>query len=162
MIPRYSMIPSYSMTPGIRWSIRSMDFDNRKVYGDTSITDGLVLLSSGCSSNHKSLRGITYPSTPVPLFAHIKQYRHITIIPLRLLWATVELNQKANFQNIYKQAIYLALAFQTISKISLNFSFSPQIAWGDISLNLKLTRVISVIFSLYWETFKFPLRCRRA
>ena len=29
-------------SPAIRWSIGSMDFDNRKVYGDTSITDGLV------------------------------------------------------------------------------------------------------------------------
>ena len=38
----YSMIPRYSMIPAVRWSIRSMDFDNRKVYGNTSITDGLV------------------------------------------------------------------------------------------------------------------------
>ena len=56
MIPNYSMIPAAAIrwspgirwspairwSPGIRWSIRSMDFDNRKVYGDTSITDGLV------------------------------------------------------------------------------------------------------------------------
>ena len=52
----YSMIPSIRWTQAIRWSlairwssaiqwsIRSMDFDNRKVYGDTSITDGLVFL----------------------------------------------------------------------------------------------------------------------
>ena len=58
IIPRYSMIPAAAIrwSPGIRWSpaiqwspaiwwsIRSMDFDNRKVYGDTSITDGLVFL----------------------------------------------------------------------------------------------------------------------
>ena len=50
MIPNYSMIPAAAIrwspvirwSPAIRWSIRSMDFDNRKVYGDTSITDGLV------------------------------------------------------------------------------------------------------------------------
>ena len=62
MIPNYSMIPAAAMrwspgiqwspgirwspairwSPVIRWSIRSMDFDNRKIYGDTSITDGLV------------------------------------------------------------------------------------------------------------------------
>ena len=56
MIPNYSMIPAAAIpwSPGIRWStairwspaiwwsIRSMDFDNRKVYVDTSITDGLV------------------------------------------------------------------------------------------------------------------------
>ena len=30
------------MIQAIRWSIGSMDFDNPKVYGDTSITDGLV------------------------------------------------------------------------------------------------------------------------
>ena len=56
MIPNYLMIPAAAIrwSPGIRWSpairwspdfrwsIRSMDFDNRKVYGDTSITDGLV------------------------------------------------------------------------------------------------------------------------
>ena len=59
MIPNYSMIPAAAIrwspgirwspairwSPGIRWSIRSMDFDNRKVYGDTSITDGLVYLA---------------------------------------------------------------------------------------------------------------------
>ena len=43
MIPNYSMIPAIWWSPAIRWSIRSMDFDNRKVYGDTSITDGLVI-----------------------------------------------------------------------------------------------------------------------
>ena len=50
MIPNYSMIPAAAIrwfpgirwSPAIRWSIRSMDFDNRKVCGDTSITDGLV------------------------------------------------------------------------------------------------------------------------
>ena len=34
--------PSYWMIPAIWWSIGSMDFDNSKVYGDTSITDGLM------------------------------------------------------------------------------------------------------------------------
>ena len=56
MIPNYSMIPAAAIrwspgnrwspgirwSPAIRWSIRSMYFDNRKVYSDTSITDGLV------------------------------------------------------------------------------------------------------------------------
>ena len=48
--PNYSMIPAAAIrwspgirwSPDIRWSIRSMDFVNRKVFGDTSITDGLV------------------------------------------------------------------------------------------------------------------------
>ena len=62
MVQRNPMIPNYSMTPAIRWfpgfqwspgirwspairwSIRSMDFDNSKVYGDTFISDGLVFL----------------------------------------------------------------------------------------------------------------------
>ena len=46
MIPNYSMIPAAAIrwSPATWWSIRSMDFDNRKVYGDTSITDGLVLV----------------------------------------------------------------------------------------------------------------------
>ena len=50
MIPNYSMIPAIQWSPtiwwspAIRWSIRSMDFDKSKVYGDTYITDGLVLL----------------------------------------------------------------------------------------------------------------------
>ena len=43
MIPNYSMIPAIRWSPVIRWSIGSMDFDNPKVYGDTSISDGLVL-----------------------------------------------------------------------------------------------------------------------
>ena len=62
MNPNYSMIPAAAIrwspgirwspairwspgiqwSPAIRWSIRSMDFNNWKVYGDTSITDGLV------------------------------------------------------------------------------------------------------------------------
>ena len=46
MIPNYLMIPAAAIrwSPVFWWSIRSMDFDNRKVYGDTSITDGLVFL----------------------------------------------------------------------------------------------------------------------
>ena len=55
---RNSMILNYSMIPAIRWSsaiwwspviwwsIGSMDFDNPKVHGDTSITDGLVFAFS--------------------------------------------------------------------------------------------------------------------
>ena len=46
MIPNYSMIPTIRWSPAIRWSNGSMDFDNPKVCGDTSITDGLVLLAS--------------------------------------------------------------------------------------------------------------------
>ena len=53
MIPNYSMIPAAAIwwspgirwSPAIRWSIRSMDFYYWKVYGDTSITDGLVNLN---------------------------------------------------------------------------------------------------------------------
>ena len=45
MIPNYPMIPAIWWSPAIRWSPAiqwSMDFDNPKVYGDTSITDDLV------------------------------------------------------------------------------------------------------------------------
>ena len=54
MIPNSTMIPAFRWSPvirwspaiwwspAIRWSIGRMDFDNSKVYGDTSITDGLV------------------------------------------------------------------------------------------------------------------------
>ena len=48
MIPTYLMIPAIRWSPAIwwspaiRWSIGSMDFDNPKVFGDTSITGGLV------------------------------------------------------------------------------------------------------------------------
>ena len=57
-IQRNSMIPNYSMIPAIRWSpaiwwppaiwrsIGTKDFDNPKVHGDTSITDGLVFAFS--------------------------------------------------------------------------------------------------------------------
>ena len=41
--PSIRWSPAIRWSPGIWWSIRSMDFDNRKVYGDTSITDGLVI-----------------------------------------------------------------------------------------------------------------------
>ena len=47
MIQRNSMIPNYLIIPAnSRWSIGSKDFDNPKVYGDTSITDGLVSIKS--------------------------------------------------------------------------------------------------------------------
>ena len=54
MIPNYSMIPAIWWSPAIRWSqaiwwspaiwwsIGSIDFDNPKVHGDNSFTDGLV------------------------------------------------------------------------------------------------------------------------
>ena len=51
MISNYSMIPAIRWSPAIQWSIRCMNFDNRKVYGDTSITDGLV-------RSEKSQRGV--------------------------------------------------------------------------------------------------------
>ena len=65
MIQRNSMILNYSMIPAIRWSsaiwwspaiwwsIGSIDFDNPKVYGDTSITDGLVILKFRSEALHK-------------------------------------------------------------------------------------------------------------
>ena len=43
MIPGIRWSLAIRWSPAIRWSIRSMDFDKPKVYGDTSITDGLVL-----------------------------------------------------------------------------------------------------------------------
>ena len=45
MIPGIRWSPAIRWSPGIRWSIRSMDFDNRKIYGDTSTTDGLVSIT---------------------------------------------------------------------------------------------------------------------
>ena len=44
--PNYSSIPAIWWSPAIRWSIWSMDFDNPKVYGDTSITVGLVWMAA--------------------------------------------------------------------------------------------------------------------
>ena len=38
--------PGIRWSPAIRWSIRSMDFDKPKVYGDTFISDGLVCLGA--------------------------------------------------------------------------------------------------------------------
>ena len=64
MIQRNPMIPIYSMIPAIRWSlaipwssaigwsIGSMNFDNPKVYGDTSITEGLVFNGALSKLNH--------------------------------------------------------------------------------------------------------------
>ena len=69
MIPNYSMIPAIRWSPAIqwspdirsspailwspaiRWSIGSMDFDNPKVYGDTSITDGLDIMGPVCTGS---------------------------------------------------------------------------------------------------------------
>ena len=67
--PSYSMIPAIRWSPAIwwsqalrwssaiRWSIGSMDFDNPKVYGDTFISDGLVLNDFECSKNDVSSAG---------------------------------------------------------------------------------------------------------
>ena len=41
--PTYSMFPSYLMILSYS-TINCKDFDNPKVYGDTSITDGLVFI----------------------------------------------------------------------------------------------------------------------
>ena len=46
MVPVIRWSPAIQWSPAIRWSVGSIDFVNPKVYGDTSITDGLVLLSS--------------------------------------------------------------------------------------------------------------------
>ena len=49
--------PAIRWSPGIWWSIRSIDFDNRKVYGDTYITDGLVLIVTSllfCKSSNQT------------------------------------------------------------------------------------------------------------
>ena len=71
MIPNYSMIPAAAIrwspgiwwSPAIRWSIRSMDFDNRKVYGDTSITDGLVnLILTNLPASHPVVLRNLFPS----------------------------------------------------------------------------------------------------
>ena len=43
MIQKYLMIPKCLQIPNVI-SNGSMDFDTPKVYGDTSITDGLVIL----------------------------------------------------------------------------------------------------------------------
>ena len=53
MIPNYLMIPSYLMISSYSMINWSMDFDNPKVYGDTSITDGLVAsLKLPCHWHH--------------------------------------------------------------------------------------------------------------
>ena len=39
--------PGIRWSQAIQWSIRNMDFDKPKVYGDTSITDGLVSYKTG-------------------------------------------------------------------------------------------------------------------
>ena len=46
-----------------------MDFDKPKVYGDTSITDGLV--STANSSNRNSLRGMDTNNTSSPDHSNI-------------------------------------------------------------------------------------------
>ena len=68
MIPNYSMIPAAAIrwSPAIRWSIKSMDFDNWKVYGDTSITDGLVLTSMYFKTSTKKTFG-TASSLPTKM-----------------------------------------------------------------------------------------------
>ena len=73
MIQRNSMIQNYLMIPAIQWSpaiwwssaiwwsIGSMDFDNQKVYGDTSITDGLVWFTRIDNVQYPFLRLQTSP-----------------------------------------------------------------------------------------------------
>ena len=50
--------PAIRWSPAIWWPIRSMDFDKPKVYGDTSITDGLVSLDK----KHHTLTGSGFKS----------------------------------------------------------------------------------------------------
>ena len=55
--PSYSIIPAIRWSPAIQWSIGRMDFDNPKVYGDTFISDGLVLFLTGVGSFFWSPQG---------------------------------------------------------------------------------------------------------
>ena len=41
--------PAIRWSPAIWWSIGGMDFDNPKLYGDTSISDGLVSIKTGAN-----------------------------------------------------------------------------------------------------------------
>ena len=54
MIPAAALrwSPGIRWSPAIRWSIRSMGFDKPKVYGDTSITDGLVFFKVPLQAPH--------------------------------------------------------------------------------------------------------------
>ena len=53
--------PALRWSPAIWWSIGSMDFDNQKVYGDTSITDGLVWFTRIDNVQYPFLRLQTSP-----------------------------------------------------------------------------------------------------
>ena len=110
MIQRISMIPNYLMIPAIwwspairwshairwspviRWSIGSMDFDNPKVYGDTSITDGLVSFSSSTSEGKPPQK-----SNPQwnPLIVHHTKYCHVIVYQ----WLLAEGKRKGNVAN---------------------------------------------------------------
>ena len=54
-------MPAIRWSPAIWWSIGSMDFDNQKVYGDTSITDGLVWFTRIDNVQYPFLRLQTSP-----------------------------------------------------------------------------------------------------
>ena len=89
MIPIYSMIPAAAIwwSPGIQWSpairlsIRSMDFDNQKVYGDTSITDGLVIFVKVKIVDSHSFFFFSYWPLHFPIF-----FNFLSVTPPKTVW----------------------------------------------------------------------------
>ena len=98
MISSYSMIPSYLM---INWK---MDFDNPKVYGDTSITDGLV------SNVHKDFKTPYVLSSSSCRFYLILMIKPLTYFLtkcrfLPLSWCAFVYNPSHSYRNYKYQSL---------------------------------------------------------
>ena len=111
MIPNYSMIPAAAIrwfpgirwspaiwwSPAFRWSIRSMDFDNWKVYGDTSITDGLVEIQK----HHLKL----FDETNLFVFVHYLIYtrcifsQNYLLCIISIVWYPMQYGKNAHRNN---------------------------------------------------------------
>ena len=116
MIPNYSMIPAIRLYPAIRWSpaigwspvirwlIGSMDFDNPKVYGHTSINDGLVFLSAPVETT-RIINNITPQRLKQPSPTHSMSTGRVSSLWKSKgfdYWQSAEYNQKHNLhiQNV--------------------------------------------------------------
>ena len=105
MIPNYSMIqaaaiwwsPAILRSPAIWWTIRSMDFDNWKVYGDTSITDGLVEIQK----HHLKL----FDETNLFVFVHYLIYtrcifsQNYLLCIISIVWYPMQYGKNAHRNN---------------------------------------------------------------
>ena len=113
LIPNYSMIPAIRRSAAIRWTIGSMDFDNPKVYGDTSITDGLVRSQIIEFNRSKDLDDTALPpSPPFSILEFIGGRLFIVFLPWFIFYYSYHI-RPSSFIGIFQSKLNINVASKT-------------------------------------------------